>query len=86
MFKKLIMLIKNLFSKQKLIAEKSTVIDNEEYKQVEKNSLRDELKSNYQIYNIKQLYEDDKITENDLTIKQIKDLIKVYKEQINYNS
>ena len=79
MFQKLKQFIKKLFSKQKLIEEKS-VIKKDGAKKIVKSDIKTELQVDSQIYNLQKLYEDGKITEDDLTIKQIKDLIKLYKE------
>lgn len=79
MFQKLKQFVKKLFSKQKLIEEKS-VIKKDGAKKIVKSDIKTELQVDSQIYNLQKLYEDGKITEDDLTIKQIKDLIKLYKE------
>ena len=79
MFQKLKQFVKKLFSKQKLIEENS-VIKKDGAKKIVKSDIKTELQVDSQIYNLQKLYEDGKITEDDLTIKQIKDLIKLYKE------
>lgn len=79
MFQKLKQFVKKLFSKQKLIEENS-VIKKDGAKKIVKSDIKTELQVDSQIYNLQNLYEDGKITEDDLTIKQIKDLIKLYKE------
>ena len=79
MFQKLKQFVKKLFSKQKLIEENS-VIKKDGAKKIVKTDIKTELQVDSQIYNLQNLYEDGKITEDDLTIKQIKDLIKLYKE------
>ena len=78
MFQKLKQLIKTFFSKQKLIEEKTEI--KKDGARIIKSDIKTELQVDSQIYNLKKLYEDGKITEDDLTIKQIKDLIKLYKE------
>ena len=79
MFQKLKQFVKKLISKQKLIEEKS-VIKKDGAKKIVKLDIKTELQVDSQVYNLQKLYEDGKITEDDLTIKQIKDLIKLYKE------
>ena len=79
MFQKLKQFVKKLFSKQKLIEENS-VIKKDGAKKIVKSDIKTELQVDSQIYNLQNLYEDGKITEDDLTIKQIKELIKLYKE------
>lgn len=78
MFQKLKQLIKTFFSKKKLIEDKSEI--KKDGARIIKSDIKTELQVDSQIYNLKKLYEDGKITEDDLTIKQIKDLIKLYKE------
>ena len=78
MFQKLKQLIKTFFSKKKLIEEKTEI--KKDGARIIKPDIKTELQVDSQIYNLKKLYEDGKITEDDLTIKQIKDLIKLYKE------
>ena len=80
MFQKIKHFIKAIFSKQKLIEEKS-VIKKDGAKTIIKSDIKKELHVDSKIYNLQKLYENGKITEDDLTIKQIKDLINLYKEQ-----
>lgn len=78
MFQKLKQLIKTFFSKKKLIEDKSEI--KKDGARIIKSDIKTELQVDSQIYNLKKLYEDGKIMEDDLTIRQIKDLIKLYEE------
>ena len=68
-----------LFKKPKLLEENKLQTKNETIK----NSIfKEQLSKDTEIYNLQKLYEEGKITEDDLQISQIKKMIELYKEQI----
>lgn len=84
MFEKIKNIFRRIFLKQKLLQENKT-IESELFKtEIKTSNFREELSKNSEIYNIQKMYDEGKITEDELTISQIKKLISLYKEQINY--
>ena len=83
MFDKLKNFFKKIFLKQKLLEENK--ISNEKIvkNENEKNDFKKQYSKDYEIYDIQKKYEKGEISEDDLTISQIKKLINLYKEQIN---
>lgn len=77
MFEKIKNIFKRLFKKQKLLEE--NVLKTE----VKTNNFKQELTENTAIYNTQKLYDEGKITEDDLKISETRKLITLYKEQIN---
>lgn len=84
MFEKIKNIFRRIFLKQKLLQENKNV-ENEILKtEIKTSNFREELSKDSEIYNIQKMYDEGKITEDELTISQIKKLIGLYKEQINY--
>lgn len=77
MFEKIKNILKRLFKKQKLLEE--NVLKTE----VKTNSFKQELSENTAIYNTQKMYDEGKITEDEMKISDIRKLINLYKEQIN---
>lgn len=77
MFEKIKNILKRLFKKQKLLEE--NILETE----IKTNNFKQELTENTQIYNTQKMYEQGKISENDMQISEIRKLISLYKEQIN---
>lgn len=77
MFEKIKNMLKKLFKKQKLLEE--NILKTE----VKTNNFKQDLVENTQIYNTQKMYEQGKITEDDMQISEIRKLISIYKEQIN---
>lgn len=77
MFEKIKNILKRLFKKQKLLEE--NVLKTE----VKTNSFKQELTENTAIYNTQKMYDEGKITEDEMKISDIRKLINLYKEQIN---
>lgn len=77
MFEKIKNILKRLFKKQKLLEE--NVLKTE----VKTNSFKQELSENTAIYNTQKMYDEGKITEDEMKISDIRKLISIYKEQIN---
>lgn len=77
MFEKIKNILKRLFKKQKLLEE--NILKTE----VKTNNFKQDLVENTQIYNTQKMYEQGKITEDDMKISEIRKLISLYKEQIN---
>ncbi len=77
MFEKIKNILKRLFKKQKLLEE--NILETE----IKTNKFKQELIENTQIYNTQKMYEEGKITEDDMKISEIRKLISLYKEQIN---
>lgn len=77
MFEKIKNMLKKLFKKQKLLEE--NILKTE----VKTNNFKQDLVENTQIYNTQKMYEQGKITEDDMQISEIRKLISLYKEQIN---
>lgn len=77
MFEKIKNILRRLFKKQKLLEE--NILGTE----AKTNEFKKELIENTQIYNTQKMYEEGKITEDDMQINEIRKLISVYKEQIN---
>lgn len=84
MFEKIKHFFSKLFNKQKLLEEKQNEEKIEtELNQIKKNDFRNEININTKIMDLQKMYERGIITEDDLTISQIKQLIKLYREQLN---
>lgn len=77
MFEKIKNILKRLFKKQKLLEE--NVLKTE----VKTNNFKQELSENTAIYNTQKMYDEGKITEDEMKISDIRKLISIYKEQIN---
>lgn len=77
MFEKIKNILKRLFKKQKLLEE--NVLKTE----VKTNNFKQELSENTAIYNTQKIYDEGKITEDEMKISDIRKLISIYKEQIN---
>lgn len=77
MFEKIKNILKRLFKKQKLLEE--NILKTE----VKTNNFKQELSENTAIYNTQKMYDEGKITEDEMKISDIKKLISIYKEQIN---
>lgn len=77
MFEKIKNILKRLFKKQKLLEE--NVIKTE----VKTNNFKQELSENTAIYNTQKMYDEGKITEDEMKISDTRKLISIYKEQIN---
>lgn len=77
MLEKIKNILKRLFKKQKLLEE--NVIKTE----VKTNNFKQELSENTAIYNTQKMYDEGKITEDEMKISDIRKLISIYKEQIN---
>lgn len=77
MFEKIKNIFRRMFRKQKLLEE--TISKTE----IKTNNFKQELSKSTEIYNTQKMYEEGKITEDELQISQIKKLINLYKEQIN---
>ncbi len=77
MFEKIKNILRRLFKKQKLLEE--NILENE----VKQINFKKEISQNTAIYNIQKMYEEGKITEDDMKISEIRKLISIYKEQIN---
>lgn len=82
MLEKIKNIFRRMFKKQKLLEE--TILKTEiKNNALKTNNFKEELSKNTEIYNTQKMYEEGKITENDLQISQIRKLINLYKEQIN---
>ncbi|MCI8361825.1 MAG: hypothetical protein HFJ41_01500 [Clostridia bacterium] len=77
MFEKIKNILKRLFKKQSLLEE--GILKTE----VKQTNFKQELIENTAIYNTQKMYDEGKITEDDMQISEIRKLISVYKEQIN---
>lgn len=77
MFEKIKNILKRLFKKQKLLEE--NILKTE----VKTNNFKQELSENTAIYNTQKMYDEGKITEDEMKISDIRKLINLYKEQIN---
>lgn len=77
MFEKIKNVLRRLFKKQKLLEE--NILKNE----VKQINFKKEISQNTAIYNTQKMYEEGKITEDDMKISEIRKLISIYKEQIN---
>lgn len=77
MFEKIKNVLKRLFKKQKLLEE--NILKTE----VKTNKFKQELTENTTIYNTQKMYDEGKITEDEMKISDIRKLINLYKEQIN---
>lgn len=84
MFKKIKNIFRRIFLKQKLLQENKNVESELLKTEIKTSDFREELSKNFEICNIQKMYDEGKITEDELTISQIKKLIGLYKEQINY--
>ena len=83
MFKKLKNLFKRIFLNQKLLEEKRISEDNILKTEIITPNFKNQLNTNSKIYELQRMYEKGRITEDELTIRQIKSLINLYKQQIN---
>ena len=77
MFEKVKNILKRLFKKQSLLEE--GIIKTE----VKQTKFKQELTKSTAIYNTQKMYDEGKITEDDMQITEIRKLISIYKEQIN---
>lgn len=77
MFEKIKNILKRLFKKQKLLEENLLKTE------VKTNNFKQELSENTAIYNTQKMYDEGKITEDEMKISDIRKLINLYKEQIN---
>lgn len=77
MFEKIKNILKRLFKKQSLLEE--GILKTE----VKQTNFKQELIENTEIYNTQKMYDEGKITEDDMQISEIRKLISIYKEQIN---
>lgn len=77
MFEKIKNILKRLFKKQSLLEE--GILKTE----VKQTNFKQELIESTAIYNTQKMYEEGKITEDDMQISEIRKLISIYKEQIN---
>ena len=77
MFEKIKNIFRKMFSKQKLLEERMLEFE------IKTSNFKQELRKETEIYNIQKMYDEGKITEDELQISQIKKLINLYKEQIN---
>lgn len=77
MFEKIKNILKRLFKKQKLLEENLLKTE------VKTSNFKQELSENTAIYNIQKMYDEGKITEDEMKISNIRKLISIYKEQIN---
>ena len=77
MFEKIKDILKRLFKKQSLLEE--GILKTE----VKQTNFKQELIENTAIYNTQKMYDEGKITEDDMQISEIRKLISLYKEQIN---
>ncbi len=77
MFEKIKNIFRKLFKKQKLLEE--NILKTE----VKTNNFKQELSENTEIYNIQKMYDDGKISEDEMKISDIRKLINLYKEQIS---
>lgn len=82
MFNKIKNILRKIFIKQKLLQKSENVEQIDNKIKFKTNEFKAKLSKDSEIYNIKRMYEEDKITEDDLTISQIKQLIGIYKEQL----
>lgn len=77
MFEKIKNIFRKLFKKQKLLEE--NILKTE----VKTNNFKQELSENTEIYNIQKMYDDGKISEDEMKISDMRKLINLYKEQIS---
>ncbi len=77
MFEKIKDILKRLFKKQSLLEE--GILKTE----VKQTNFKQELIENTAIYNTQKMYDEGKITEDEMQISEIRKLISIYKEQIN---
>ena len=77
MFEKMKNILKRLFKKQKLLEE--NILKTE----VKTNNFKQELSENTAIYNNQKMYDEGRISEDEMKISDIRKLINLYKEQIN---
>lgn len=76
MFQKIKRIFERIVNKQKLLEESYT-------KTTKSSNFKQKIKENIKIYNIQKQYEEGKIIEDDMQIAQIKELIDLYKKQLN---
>lgn len=77
MFEKIKNMLKRLFKKQSLLEEGILKAE------VKQTNFKKEITENTTIYNTQKMYDEGKITEDDIQIREIRKLISIYKEQIN---
>lgn len=77
MFEKIKNILKRLFKKQSLLEE--GILKTE----VKQTNFKQELIESTAIYNTQKMYDEGKITEDEMKISDIRKLISIYKEQIN---
>ncbi len=77
MFEKIKNMLKRLFKKQSLLEE--GILKTE----VKQTNFKKKFTENTTIYNTQKMYDEGKITEDDMQIREIRKLISIYKEQIN---
>ena len=85
MLKKIKQFFNKLFNKQKLIEEKNSELQtkNPIANKNQKENFKQNMSLSTKVMDLQKLYEKGEISENDLTINQIKELIKLYKMQLN---
>lgn len=77
MFEKIKNILKRLFKKQSLLEENLLKTE------VKTNNFKQELSENTAIYNTQKMYDEGRISEDEMKISDIRKLISIYKEQIN---
>lgn len=80
MFEKIKKFFKKIFQRPILLEENTT--ENKPNIDINKSKFNDDIKVKTDIYFLQKMYEEEKITENDLQIYQIKELINLYKKQL----
>ncbi len=73
-----------IFKKQKLLTESNQDVEISRKTDIEsvKENFKKQINVNMELYTLQKMYEQGKITEDDMQISQIKDLIKLYKLQL----
>lgn len=73
-----------IFKKQKLLTESNQDVKISRKTDIEsvKENFKKQINVNMELYTLQKMYEQGKITEDDMQIGQIKDLIKLYKLQL----
>ena len=73
-----------IFKKQKLLTESNQDVKISRKTDIEsvKENFKKQINVNMELYTLQKMYEQGKITEDDMQISQIKDLIKLYKLQL----
>lgn len=84
MLEKIKKFFQKIFKKQKMLTESKQSIENTKKTDIEfvKENFKKQIDVNMELYSLQKMYEQGKITEDDMQISQIKGLINLYKLQL----